>query len=207
VLQGKVPSLHGFFFFFVGAHLNAWKGGRECTQAHHCHLLFCYNVTTQRGWQHKNIPMLFFLLQLSTKCKEKEVDDNDMLSCCCHCLLFCCSVDAQKKWRCVSGFTLLFFLLQFSIKHKEEEEDDALNHVIIIYCFVVSQLCKEDNNVKVYRRHWFFLGYNSSKSTKRIRTTHSNTSSSSIVLLQYNYSKKIMMWKHSRVVFFCCNTP
>jgi hypothetical protein len=79
----------------------------------------------------------------------------------------------------------------------------VLNHVIIIYCFVVLQLCKEDDNMRTFQHHCFFLGYNSLKSTKRMRTTHSSTSSSSfIVLLQRSYLKKTMMRKCSHGIFF-----
>jgi hypothetical protein len=77
----------------------------------------------------------------------------------------------------------------------------VLNHVIIIYCFVVLQLGKEDDNMRMFRRHCFFGGYNSLKSTKRMRTTHSSTSSSFIVLLQCSYLKRTMMRKCSHVVF------
>jgi hypothetical protein len=50
-----------------------------------------------------------------------------------------------------------FFSLHFNAKRKEED-DDVLNCVIIIYCFVVLQLCKQDENMRMFQHHPFFFG-------------------------------------------------
>lgn len=51
-----------------------------------------------------------------------------------------------------------FFILQFNAKHKKEDkEDNALECVVVYYCFVIMEVCKEEDNMGAFLHcHFFF---------------------------------------------------
>jgi len=71
-------------FFLVAVQHRTQRGGQRqwLIQLRHHHLLFCYNIATQRRQQHESVlTSSFFLLQLNIEHKEEKEDDDNTLEC------------------------------------------------------------------------------------------------------------------------------